>query len=154
MTTMIQGDQLRTLLLGAKVDRAAANLPQTATGALFNVTGGRVLVTSITGRVTTSIQAQANAVKLVATPSGSGTVNDLSATVDVNGLAAGGLLGATGLAGDALVKSTGGGVSNLRNPIVVAPGAIGLNTAASNTGQVEWSLTYVALDNGATVAAA
>ena len=154
MTTIIQGDQLRTLLLGTKVDRAAANLPQTATGALFTVTGGRVLITSIVGEVTTNVQAQANAVKLVATPSGSGAVNDLSGTVDINGLAAGGLLGATGLAGDALVKSTGGGVSNLRNPVVIAAGAIGLNAAASNTGQVKWSLTYLPLDNGASVAAA
>jgi hypothetical protein len=154
MTTMIQGDQLRTLLLGTKVDRATAALPQTATGALFNVTGGRVLITSLVGRVTTSIQAQANAIKLVATPSGSGAVNDLSGTVESNALAAGGLLGITGLAADAMVKSTGGGVSNLRNPIVVAAGAIGLNTAASNTGSVEWSITYIPLDNGASVAAA
>ncbi|MGW0587453.1 hypothetical protein [Streptosporangium sp. NPDC002607] len=154
MSTMIQGDQLRAVMLGTKVDRAAANLPQTATGALFTVTGGRVLVTSIVGRVTTGIQAQANAIKLVATPSGSGAVNDLSATVESNGLAVGGLLGITGLAADAMVKSTGGGVSNLRNPIVVAAGAIGLNAAASNTGQVEWSLTYIPLDNGATVVAA
>lgn len=154
MSVLIQGDQLRTLLLGTKVDRATAALPQTATGSLFTVAGGRVLITSLVGRVTTSIQAQANAIKLVATPSGSGSVNDLSATVESNGLAVGGLLGITGLAGDAMVKSTGGGVSNLRNPVVVAPGAIGLNTAASNTGSVEWSLTYIPLDNGATVTAA
>lgn len=154
MTTMIQGDQLRTLLLGTKVDRATAALPQTATGSLFTVTGGRVLVTSVVGEVTTSIQAQANAIKLVATPSGSGAVNDLSGTVESNGLAAGGLLGITGLAGDAMVKSTGGGVSNLRNPVVVAAGAIGLSAAASNTGSVKWSLTYIPLDDGATVAAA
>lgn len=154
MSVLIQGDQLRTLLLGTKVDRATAALPQTATGSLFTVAGGRVLITSLVGRVTTSIQAQANAIKLVATPSGAGSVNDLSATVESNGLAAGGLLGITGLAGDAMVKSTGGGVSNLRNSIVVAPGVIGLNTAASNTGSVEWSLTYIPLDNGATVTAA
>src|SRR4051794_18414243 len=110
MSVIIPGDQLRTLVLGTKVDKATASLPATATGTLFTVSGGGVWVTSIIGVVTTSIQAQANAVKLVATPT-TGTVNDLSATVDVNGLAAGGLISFTGLAGDAAVKSTGGGVS-------------------------------------------
>lgn len=153
MSVIISGDQLRTVLFGNKVDRATATLPQTATGALFNITGGRILLTSIVGEVTTAIQAQANAVKLRATPT-TGSVNDLSGTVDINGAAVGSLLGATGLAADALVLSTGGGVSNLRNPIVVAIGAIGLNTAASNTGSIKWSITYVPLDNGATVAAA
>lgn len=153
MSVIISGDQIRAILFGTRVARDTATLPATATGSLFTVTGGRVLITSIVGEVTTAIQAQANAVKLVATPT-TGTVNDLSGTVDINALAVGGLLGATGLAGDALVKSTGGGVSNLRNPIVVAIGAIGLNTAATNTGSVKWVLTYVALDNGAAVAAA
>lgn len=154
MTVLIAGDQLRTLLYGSKVDRPTAALPASTTGALFTVAGGRVLVTSIVGRVTTNIQAQANAIKLVATPSGSGAVNDLSGTVESNALAAGGLLSITGLAGDAMVKSTGGGVSTLRNPVIVAAGTIGLSAAATNTGSVEWSLTYVALDNGATVSAA
>jgi hypothetical protein len=153
MSVLISGDQLRTIDLGIKVDRAAANLPQTATGALFTVAGGRVIVTSIIGTVTTVIQAQANAVKLRATPT-TGSVNDLSGTVDINGAAVGSLLSATGLAGDALVLSTGGGISTVRNRIVVAIGTIGLNTAASNTGQVSWSLTYVPFDNGATVTAA
>ena len=153
MTTLIQGAQMRALLFGIRVSRSTAALPQTTTGALFTVTGGRILLTSIVGEVTTGIQAQANAVKLRATPT-TGSVNDLSGTVDVNGAAAGALLGATGLAGDALVLSTGGGVSNLRNPIVVAIGSIGLNTAASNTGSVKWDITYIPLDDAATVAAA
>lgn len=153
MTTMLDGSQLLQLALGTKVDRAAANLPQTATGALFTVTGGRVLITSIVGTVTTVIQAQANAVKLRATPT-TGAVNDLSGTVDINAAAVGSLLGATGLAGDALVLSTGGGVSNLRNPLIVAIGSIGLNTAASNTGQIAWSVTYIPYDSGASLTAA
>lgn len=154
MSVIIQADQLRTINFGTKVTGGAKTLPATATGSIFTVTGGRVLVTGITGVVTTAIQAQANNVKLVATPSGNGAVNDLSGVVDVNGLALGGLLAPTGLAGDVLVKSTGGGVSGLRNPIVVTPGAIGVNTSATNTGAVTWTLTYVALDNGASVAAA
>lgn len=153
MSVLMSGNQLRQILLGIKVDRAAAGLPQTATGALFTVTGGKVMVTSLIGTVTTAVQAQANAVKLRATPT-VGAVNDLSGTVDINAAAVGSLLAATGLAGDALVLSTGGGISNLRNPVIVNTGTIGLNTAASSTGQVAWTLTYVALDDGASVAAA
>lgn len=138
---------------GLRVPRATATLPQTATGTLFTVSGGLVLVTNFFGVVTTGIQAQANAVKLVATPT-TGAVNDLSATVDVNGLAAGGLISITGLAGDVAVKSTGGGISSLRNPVAVNIGNIGLNTAASNTGSVRWVLTYVPLEDGALVVAA
>lgn len=154
MSVLIQGSQVRQIGLGVKVDRATATLPATTTGSLFTVAGGKVLITSLVGTVTTTIQTQANAIKLVATPSGSGAVNDLTATVESSALAAGGLLAPTGLAGDALVKSTGGGVSNLRNPVVVAPGTIGLNTAATNTGSVAWTLTYIPLDDGASVVAA
>lgn len=153
MSVTDDGAALRKSFMGIRVERATAALPATTTGALFTVAGGNVLITSITGVVTTSIQAQANAVKLVATPT-TGAVNDLSGTVDINGLAAGGLLAPQGLAADALVKSTGGGISNLRQPIVVAPGAIGLNTAATNTGSIRWTVTYVPLDNGGVVTAA
>lgn len=138
---------------GTRVERATAAIPQTATGSLFTVTGGRIIVTSFIGEVTTAIQAQATTLKIVATPT-VGAVNDLSGTVDLASLAAGGLIGLTGLAGDAAVKSTGGGISNLRNPIVVAVGAIGATTGASSTGSVKWVLTYIALDTGAAVAAA
>jgi hypothetical protein len=138
---------------GQRVTRATGTLPATATGTLFTVAGGAVMITSIVGIVTTAIQAQVTAVKLVATPT-VGAVNDLSATVDLNALAAGGLISAQGLAADALIKSTGGGISNLRNPILVNTGAIGLNTAATSTGSIRWILTYVPLEDGATVVAA
>jgi hypothetical protein len=152
MSNYIKDTDLQLLGLGRIVQRATANLPQTATGNLFAVTGGRVVVTSLVGQVTTAVQAQANAVKLRAVPT-VGAVNDLSGTVDINGAAVGSLLSVTGLAGDALVLSTGGGVSMLRNAILVAVGNIALNTAASSTGQVKWSLTYYAYDIGAAVAA-
>jgi len=153
MSSTPKAIRLRQIAFGDKVDRATAALPQTATGTLFTVTGGRIIVTSLVGTVTTVIQAQANAVKLVATPT-TGTVNDLSTTVDINALVVGGLLATTGLAGDALVKSTGGGISAQRNPIIVAIGAIGLNTAASSTGSIPWALTWMPYDLGAVVVAA
>lgn len=153
MTAMVQGDQVRSVVCGIRVEKTALAITGVSTKPLFLVTGGPILITAFFGVVTTAFQAQANAAKIVATPT-VGTVNDLSATVETNGLILGGLIGLTGLAADAMVISTGGGVSNLRNPLVVNTGTIGLNTAASSTGAARWVLTYVPMDNGAAVAAA
>jgi hypothetical protein len=154
MSVLIQGDQIRSIALGIKVTGGAKTLPATTTGSIFTVTGGRVLVTSLTGVVTTACGATATNLRIVATPSGSGSVNDLSGDVAVTSLGLGGLISITGLAADAAVKSTGGGVSGLRNPITVAAGAIGAKTDATDTGAITWTLTYVPIDNGATVTAA
>lgn len=153
MSVIIQSDQLRTMTLGAKVDRPAAALPQTATGALFNVTGGRVLVTSIVGEVTTVLGATATNAKLVSTPT-TGTAVDLTAVLAVANKEVGTLFGMTGLFSDALVGANAGAGVAPRNGVVIPVGSIGLNTTANNTGQVKWSITYIPLDNGAAVAAA
>lgn len=156
MTVMNEGALFRKSMFGIRVaNDAGKTLPATGTGTIFTVTGGNVLVTSIVGVVTTAIQAQANAVKLVATPT-VGTVNNLTDTTDVNGWAVGGLLAPTSpSAGVAvLTKTTGGGILTLALPFVIAAGAIGLNTAATSTGAIKWTLTYVPLDDGATVTAA
>jgi len=153
MTAMIQGDQIRSVVFGQRVEKTGLAITAISTKPVFLITGGTILVTSMVGVVTTVFQAQANAVKLVATPT-VGAVNDLSGTVESNGAAVGALFGLTGLAADALVLSTGGGISNLRNPIIVNTGTIGFNTAASSTGAMRWVMTYVPLDLGAAVAAA
>jgi len=153
MTAMIQGDQVRSVVFGIRVEKTALAITAISTKSLFLITGGPILITSLVGVVTTAFQAQANAAKLVATPT-VGTVNDLCATVETNGLILGSLIGITGLAADAMVVSTGGGVSNLRNPLIVNTGAIGLNTAASSTGAARWVMTYVPLDLGAVAVAA
>jgi len=153
MTAMIQGDQVRSVVFGQRVEKTALAITGISTKPLFLITGGPILITSFVGVVTTIFQAQANAAKIVATPT-VGTVNDLSGTVETNGAIVGALFGLTGLAADAMVLSTGGGVSNLRNPIVVNTGTIGLNTAASSTGAARWILTYVPLDLGAAAVAA
>lgn len=135
---------------GPRIDRAAGNLAQTGTLNLFQVTGGRVLVTTITGIVTTIIQAQANAVKLQAANGAATIVTDLCATVETNGLIVGTLFGLTGtvatgaLVGQAVVQN---------NEIIINTGFIRMNAAASNTGQMTWALTYIPLDDGAAVIA-
>lgn len=139
--------------LGQSTVKSTLAITGISTKGVFVVSGGKILVTSLVGEVTTAFQAQANAAKFVATPT-VGTVNDLCATVETNGLILGALIGITGLAADAMVVSTGGGVSNLRNPIIVKAGTIGYSTAASSTGAATFTITWVPLDDGATVVAA
>lgn len=156
MSTLIQGDQIRSLLCGIKVQRATAALPQTAAGALFTVTGGKVLITSLVGEVTTVIQTQADATKLTFDPVDAGATQDLCATTDITADAVGTLYSITGTPATALQDALNFLPSNKvpAQPIVLKPGSILLDCAASNTGSVKWDLTYIPLDNGASVAAA
>lgn len=153
MSTLLQGDQLRTVLFGVKVDRATAALPQTTQSALFTITGGRVLMTGIVGEVTTVIQTQANNTKLVANPT-TGSDVDICAVLNITAKEVGTLFGVTGLFSDALVGANAGATVMPRNAVVLPVGTLDLNCAASNTGSVKWSLTYIPLDNGAYVTAA
>lgn len=153
MSVILQGDQTRAILFGQKVDRATAALPQTTQSALFTVSGGRVLITSIVGEVTTVIQTQANNTKIVSNPT-TGTDVDLCAVLDITADQVGCLYGITGLFSDAMVGANAGATVVPRNAVVVPAGTIDLSCAASNTGSVKWSVTYVPLDNGASVTAA
>lgn len=156
MSTIIAGPQIRQIQLGIKVDKATAVLPQTTAGTLFTVTGGRVLMTSILGEVTTAIQAQANATKLKSVPT-TGTTVDLCATKDITGLEIGGFLS---LVPDldatpfsvALDQQNAGAIVLQGVGIILPIGTLKLDCAASNTGSVKWSMTYIPYDDGGSVA--
>lgn len=145
------GKGLRYANFGLVVDKASATLPATTTQTLFTVTGGRILVTSITGEVTTIVQAQANATKLTSAPT-TGTAVDLCATLDITGDEVGCLYGITGLFSDAMVGANAGAGVVQRNPVTVPIGVIRLSCAATNTGATKWRITYIPLDDGASVA--
>jgi hypothetical protein len=158
VSTIVQPEQRFALAYGLKVDRATATLPQTTAAAIFNIVGGRVVVTSIVGEVTTAIQNQANNTKLQANPT-TGTTVDLCATADVANLEAGGFLSVTPdfdatPFSVALQKQLAGGINLPVTRILLAVGTIDLNCSASNTGSVKWSITYVPFDVGAYVTAA
>lgn len=137
---------------GSKVSRATSNLPQTAQSALFNVLGGRVLVTGIVGTVTTAVQNQANNTKIVANPTTGGDV-DMCTTLSIANKGVGTLFGIQAY-GSAMIGAEAGAVPLPTSPIVVAVGTIDLNCAASNTGQVRWDIWYIPLDTGAYITAA
>lgn len=156
MTVQLSGPQVRMIGLGTKVDKASATLPATTVQTLFTVTGGRILLTSILGEVTTAVQAQANATKLQSVPTTGSTV-DLCATKDITGLEAGGLLSLTPDLDAtpfsvALQQQNAGAITIPMVGIIIPIGLIKLNCAATNTGATKWSMTYIAYDDGASVA--
>ena len=152
MSTLISGDQLRTILFGTAVSKAYTPLA-VETKTLFTVAGGKILITSIVGEVTTAITV-AGTTKLQANPT-TGTVGDLCAATDLGttDTPAGDLISFQGLKADSIVFGVGT-TPTLKQPIVVNVGTIEQVNATGADGGITWTLTYVPLDNGATVTAA
>ena len=139
--------------LGFRVDRATENLPQTGEGSLFTITIGRVLVNMLMGEVTTVIETQANATKLLLNPTAAGADQDLCATLDITADPVGEIYTPSGGVGDALRSDLLIGAGTLIGvPFILSEGDIRLSCAASNTGQVQWSIWYLPLDRGAVIA--
>lgn len=155
MASDIPGKDLRRLLFGRKVDRATATLPQTATGSIFTVSGGRVLVTGLIGEVTTVIGGTATTLTVVSTPA-SGTATTLASATAITSKEVGAECTLPLTSGGALVVANAGGGGQFPGHAgyVVPVGSIQITTSASTTGSIKWSLTYVPLDDGASVAAA
>jgi len=139
-------------VLGLRVDRPPATLPATTAGALFTIVG-RVAVTQIVGEVTTIIQTQANATKLTANPT-VGTAADICATLDITADEVGTLYSITGTAATAMTGVSAGGVAGMAVQVVLQPGTLDLDCAATSTGAVRWTIFYVPLDEGASIVAA
>jgi len=123
------------------------NLAQTGTKTIFTVSGQPILVRAIFGIVTTAVQAQANATKLQVVCTGLSAV-DICATGDINGLTVGNLLMPITSFATALPVNLANGVGVAITPtsFVMNAGVIRLNCAASNTGQVQWYISYTGLD--------
>lgn len=150
MASQVQGKQLLLANYGPTVLRAAAVLPATATGTLFNVVGGNVIITSLVGQVVTAMSATVTNLKLNVLNTATTGNADLTANVLVTSLATGTLisaptLGSAGVTGVYAVQN---------NEFVVGAGSIRAVTDATNTGTVKWYVNYVSLDPGAYVVAA
>ena len=145
--------RIADLITGMRVDKGATEIAGISTKSLFTVSGGNVLIVGLIGEVTTIVETQANNTKYISTPT-VGSAVDLCAVVDTTAHEVGGLLTITGVLATAAVKGSAGAGVMMSNGIVVAPGTIGLNTAADNTGAYKFSLWYVPLEDGATVTAA
>lgn len=124
------------------VKRSAANLPQGTAAAIFTITGDIIEIIEIVGVVTTQIQNQANATKLIANPT-TGSDDDLCATLDIDNDAVGTIYTLPAALISALNSSTNQGV--ILGPGVtriVRPGTIDLSCAGSSTGQIAWHISY------------
>lgn len=157
MANFVEGYQLRKLVLGQKVTRAAALLPATATANIFTVTGGRVMITSFCGLAVVVSPATTNTLKVSVAPT-TGTGADLCTAVSVASKEAGSqiLLPDPVASGSNLVVVTAGGNAPVSSHRFMVPtGTITLTTSGTAaTGTWQWDLTYVPLDDGAAVAAA
>lgn len=158
MSVITQGYQLRSLIFGTQVIKAAQNLPQTATSTLYTVSGGSVLVTNLVGVVSgTAIQNQACTLALGTVPTtGTASSTGLATATSIINKEIGTWMApqASSGAGGALVVGTNAGSTVfLPAPMafIVPPGTISWTTSASNTGKIAWYLNYVPLDTGASV---
>ncbi len=142
-----------SVILGYRVDKAAATLPATATQNLFTVAGGRITLLGLLGEVTTALGATATNAKIISTPT-VGTAVDLCAVLAVASKEAGTLFGITGILSEAMVGANAGATILQQRPVVVPAGVIGLNTSATDTGATKWTAWYVPLDELATLVAA
>jgi len=153
VTVIVQGDQLRSILLGSRVAGSAKTVPQNATQTIFTVSGGRVAVTSLVGQVTTQIGGTTPSAKIVSTPT-TGTAVDVTSATAITGKEVGALVAVAGTVGTALnVQNAGAGALPTAG-VVIPIGTLGVNVSAADaTGAIQWTLTYVPLDNGAQVVA-
>ncbi len=152
MSSMVKGSQLRALNFGTKVDQPAKTVPQNALSALFTVSGGRVLVTGVVGEVTTVIGGTTPAAKLVANPT-VGTDSDIVTAVAITDDPVGNLYGISTVGGALKVLESVAGLG--QEPFVLKAGTLDLHVSAADaTGAIRWSLFYIPLDTGASVAAA
>jgi hypothetical protein len=151
MSVLIQGSQVRNILFGTRVEKSTGTLAA-STVALFTVSGGKVLLTSIVGEVTTAITV-ANSYKLQHNPT-TGTTKDLCAATDIGttDTPAGNLLSFQGLTGDSILTGPGA-VPTLKQPIALTAGQIE-SVSAGTDGVILWVVTYVPLDDGASLVAA
>lgn len=153
MSTIVSGSQFRNLILGgAPVLKSTGTLAAT-TVALYTIAGGRVMITSMYGLVTTSITV-ANSYKLQVNPT-TGDTQDLCAATDIGttDTLAGSVLqfGLATTTAPAKLISVGYGDARLNT--VVPVGQIE-SVSAGTDGVISWYVTWIPMDDGATLVAA
>lgn len=127
------------------------------TGSLFTWAGS-IGIVSITGRVSTIIEAQATTVKLSITPDALAAY-DICTTKDINAFAVGSLLSITGTAADAMIGTTAVGTlapgqASMIIATCITSGTITVTYGAASTGAIVWEILWIPLNAAGTVAAA
>lgn len=142
------------LIRERRVVRAAAALPQTATGSIFVVRGGRVAI-KLYGFFTAAADATVTTLTVVNTTTGAaadrGASTNLSSATAIASIAIGAMLALGASVGAALATSSGAlGEQTTRH--VVNIGTIDLTTSASNAAaRLRWVCLWIPIDVGARV---
>lgn len=162
MANFVKGYQLRELLYGSQVTKPAQTPPNSGSSAtLFTVAGGVVVVTLLVGRVSTALSGTTGVVSLGMKPTvgTEETAGIATASTVVGGSEIGTFLALSatsgGLAAPLIVVSKVAGnaaFTSLGSEFLANPGTIEITTSvATMTGAIDWYLTYVPLDTGASV---
>ena len=145
-------DVIADIQLGIRVERAAANLAGAAT-TIFTVSGGAVLMTGFYGKITTA--SGANATHLEHAPT-TGTLIPICADLDINPALLGDYLTITG-AGDVAMtynaSASGLPMFGSAKGVILPIGNFKYHAAAAD-GAASWTMFYIPLEDGASVAAA
>lgn len=159
MSSMIQGDQLRNLVVGSNTVSKATGTLSAATFGLFTVTGGEILVTSFYLKVNTTISTNGGTLALQTAPTTGDAVTVVAATdLGTTDSAAGTLIGVDGRIADPATSGATftrvfvkGGPALVNLPVTT--GAINLVGASSVNGAVTAYVNWVPLTTGALLVA-
>ncbi len=144
----VPGRQLLNIAKGIPLFRAASTLPQSTASAIYNIVGGRVLLTSIVGKITVVLGAVGN-MSLEENPT-TGTTEALCAVVAAGTYAAGDTMSITGVAANAMVPAATGGTPGMTTQgVVLRVGTLDWRLSGANSGEMSWLVTYVPIDDGA-----
>lgn len=154
MSTLLKNATYRGVNFGAKVERATAVVPQTASGAIFTVSNGRAIVTGLMGLVTVAGSATVTNLKVRSLPT-VGSAVDIAANGLVTSAPIGTIISITGTPADAISISGGSGQILDSRGVIIPAGAIQITTDAANASlSIAWTLLYIGLDDGTVVTAA
>ena len=147
MATIIQGNELRSLLLGRGVlSTATGTLDEDITPTLFTIAGGEVLITALWAKVTTAITV-ANTVTIQANPATGDTAAIVAGDLGTTDTAAGTVLGWE--PDSAAFSRNGPPVS-----AVVSTGTVEIDSNGTNVdGAMTVYCTWLPLTDGATLVA-
>jgi hypothetical protein len=165
MSVVPRPAELFAAYYGALVTGGPKTLPASTSGDIFSVVGGRVIITSLTGVVSTAVQAQATTLSVGNKPTGgSSATATLCATADLNNKPVGTSLAVPAAKASALIVSAADGTlvwngSSGAQGIPFASGGLALipagtiqvTTVATSTGAIIWSVTWLPYDAGAVV---
>lgn len=156
MTNYIADASIRQVIFGQGTSYSWTLPGSATTNTLFTVANGNILVTSFFGLVTTLIGATATTLALGTVPTtGTASTAGIATATAVTSAEKGtwvAPLASSGVAGALVVGSVAGKSLYNTTAFVVAPGTITATTSANaGGGVIKFYITYVTLDNGATV---